>query len=119
MISVQINIVSKKEEPLLSRAMIKATIDFDKSTPSYPEVISMIASQLKTEEKLVAIRHIYSYFGSRKAEVVAYIYPDENKKQFIEPKIKEKKEKPAKISEMRVSSLTRSHSSDFRGTENP
>lgn len=93
---MQINIINKKEESLLSRTMLKATLDFEKTTPSYPEVISFIATYLKTDEKLIAIRHIYNLFGQKKAEITAYIYADENKKQYIEPKIKGKKEKKAK-----------------------
>ena len=85
------NITNKKEEPLLSRTMIKATLEFEKATPSYPEVTSLLASQLKIDDKLVAIRHIYNLFGAKKAEVTAYAYADESKKQFIEPKAKEKK----------------------------
>ncbi|MEK6828280.1 MAG: hypothetical protein AABX78_02925 [Nanoarchaeota archaeon] len=90
------NITNKKEEPLLSRTMITATLEFEKATPSYPEVTSLMASQLKIDDKLVAIRHIYNSFGAKKAEVIAYVYADENKKQFIEPKAKEKKDKKAK-----------------------
>lgn len=96
MISLQINVTSKKEEPLLSRTLFKATVDFEKATPSYKEMTSLIASQLKSDEKLIAIRHIYNLFGCRKAEVIAYIYSDENKKQLIEPKVKERKEKKTK-----------------------
>ena len=91
-----ITIKNKSEEPLLSRTMVNAIVEFDKSTPSYKEVSSLIASQLKTDEKLVAIRHVYTLFGQRKADVLAYIYNDEAKKQFIEPKIKEKKDEKAK-----------------------
>ncbi|MBI2656406.1 hypothetical protein HYX03_01550 [Candidatus Woesearchaeota archaeon] len=93
---MQINVTSKKEEPLLSRMMLKATIEFEKATPSYPEVTALIANHLKTDEKLIAIRHIYNSFGNKKAEVTAYVYTDENRKQFIEPKLKEKKEKKVK-----------------------
>ena len=93
---MQLKILSEKKEPLLSRTMLTASLEYEKSTPSYQEVTSLIASQLKTEEKLIAVRHVYNIFGHKKAEVIAYIYSDENKKQFIEPKIKEKKDKKAK-----------------------
>ena len=96
MISLQINITNKKEEPLLARTMVKAIVEFEKATPSYQEVTSLLASNLKANEKLIAIRHIYNSFGAKKAEVIAYVYIDEAKKQFIEPKIKEKKAKEAK-----------------------
>ncbi|MBI2101758.1 hypothetical protein HYT53_04050 [Candidatus Woesearchaeota archaeon] len=93
---MQLNVTSKKEEPLLSRTMVKATLDFEKATPSYNEVTSLLATQMKTDEKLIAIRHVYNSFGARKADVTAYIYNDEAKKQLIEPKLKEKKDKKAK-----------------------
>ena len=93
---MQLIVTEKKEEPLLSRTMVSATLEFEKSTPSYAEVASALASSLKSDEKLVAIRHVYNHFGAKKANVVAYVYSDEQKKQFIEPKLKEKKEKTAK-----------------------
>ena len=93
---MQLNVTSKKEEPLLSRTMVKATLDVEKATPSYNEVTSLLATQLKTDEKLIAIRHVYNSFGARKADVTAYIYNDEAKKQLIEPNLKEKKDKKAK-----------------------
>ena len=93
---MQIIITNKKEEPLLSRTQINATLEFEKSTPSYAETIPLLATHLKTDEKLIAIRHIYNSFGAKKADVIAYLYTDEHKKQFIEPKLKVKKEKKAK-----------------------
>ena len=93
---MQINVTSKKDEPLLSRTMVSATLEFEKSTPSYAEVSVALASALKSNEKLVAIRHVYNHFGAKKADVVAYVYADEQKKQFIEPKLKVKADKTAK-----------------------
>ena len=93
---MQINIINKKEEPLLSRTMVTANLEFEKATPSYKEVTKLISAHLKADEKLIAIRHVYNSFGVKKAEVIAYVYSDESKKHSIEPKIKEKKEKKAK-----------------------
>ncbi|MBI2655281.1 hypothetical protein HYX06_02545 [Candidatus Woesearchaeota archaeon] len=90
---MQIDIAEKKEEPLLSRTMVRANMDFDRSTPSYPETAALLASSLKADEKLIAIRHIYTHFGSKKARIIAYIYTDEGKKKAVEPKPKEKKDK--------------------------
>ncbi len=93
---MQLTNISTKEEPLLSRTMLKAELEFDKATPSYQEVASLIAAHSKKDEKLIAIRHVYNLFGNKKAEVIAYVYSDESKKQFMEPKIKEKKAKEDK-----------------------
>lgn len=95
MIHLQLSITSKREEPLLSRTMLKATLEFEKATPSYAEAASALASSLKSDEKFIAIRHIYNHFGAKKADVVAYVYSDEQKKQSIEPKLKVKKDKTA------------------------
>ena len=94
---MQISIINKKEEPLLSRTMVKAMLEFEKATPSCQEAASLIASNLKIDEKLIAIKHIYNLFGNRKAETIAYIYKDEAKKQFMETRVKEKKEKAKKV----------------------
>ena len=99
MIFLELTITSKTEEPLLSRTMLKANVSFEKATPSYQELTSLIASKAKAEEKLVAIRHVYTSFGKGNAEVIAYVYKDEAKKQFIEPKVKEKKDAKAKEAE--------------------
>lgn len=96
---MHINVTNKTNEPLLSRTLVNATLEFEKSTPSYSEVSAALASSLKSDEKLVAIRHVYNHFGAKKADVVAYVYADEQKKQLIEPKLKAKKEKKAKRKE--------------------
>ena len=96
MISLELKIIDVKDEPLLSRKLIKASIGFEKSTPSYAEVTSSLSSNLKSDEKLIVIRHVYNHFGAKNADVIAYLYSDENKKNFMEPKIKVKKEKAAK-----------------------
>ncbi len=90
---MQLNVVEKKEEPLLSRIAVKADLDFDKSTPSYAETAALLVTNLKADEKLIAIRHIYTSFGNKKAQVTAYLYNDEGKKNSIEPKPKVKKDK--------------------------
>ena len=93
---MELNITQKKQEPLLSRTMVQASVEFEKCTPSYPEITTSIASNLKTDEKLVVVRHVYTSFGKKTAQVTAYVYADEGKKQFIEPKAKEKKDKKSK-----------------------
>ena len=99
MIILELTITSKTEEPLLSRTMLKANVSFEKSTPSYTELTALIASKAKADEKLVAIRHVYTSFGNKNAEITAYVYKDEAKKHFIEPKVKEKKGAKAKEAE--------------------
>ena len=89
------NIVERKEEPLLSRTMVVGEIEFEKATPAYPEVLQQLSHQLKADEKLIVLRHVYTHFGNKKAKVIAYLYNDEAKKTFFEPKVKVKKDKTA------------------------
>lgn len=93
---MEINIENKKEEPLLSRAMVEATISFQGATPSYAEIAKKLASSLKVEENTIAIRHVYTQFGLKKANVIAMSYKDEKSKISIEPKAKKKREKKEK-----------------------
>ena len=91
---MNLTINNKHEEPLLSRTKVEATIVFEKATPSYKELTTSLASHLKSDEKLIAIRHVYTSFGNKQARVQAYVYADEEKRKFVEPKVKEKKAAP-------------------------
>ena len=88
---MNLTITNKNSEPLLSRTMVKASLEFDKSTPPYAEITAALASHMKADEKLVAIRTVNNHFGSKTADVLAYIYADEAKKTAAEPKVKVKK----------------------------
>ena len=85
---MELKINSKKEEPLLSRTKIDASIQFQNATPSYPEVTKQMAGILKVDENVVALRNIYTSFGLKNAKVIAYVYKDESAKKNVEPKVK-------------------------------
>ena len=93
---MQLKILEKKEEPLLSRIVIKASAIFEKATPSNEEIKKQIASNLKADENLVVIKGIYTKFGTSEADINAYVYTSKEEMQKIEPKPKEKKEKKPK-----------------------
>ena len=60
------------------------------STPSNDNVRKAIASELKADEKLVIVKHIYTSFGSSEASIEAYVYNTEEDLKRIEPKQKKK-----------------------------
>jgi ribosomal protein S24E len=93
---MDLKITEKKEEPLLSRAKLIGELAFDGATPSYEDVKKKIASSLNCDEKLIAIRNIYTDFGVKKAELFAYVYNKEEAMKKIEPRPKEGKAKEAK-----------------------
>ena len=92
---MNLKIMQKKEEPLLSRIMVESEIVFDKATPSNQEVKTILAKDLGKDEKLLDIKGIYTLYGSRKAKVLCYAYDNEEilKRIKIKPKkVAEKKE---------------------------
>ena len=93
---MNLTIKNKHTEPLLSRTKVDAAIVFDKATPTNKEITAAIASSMKADEKLVVVRHVYTSFGHKEAKVEAYVYDDEAKKTFVEPKVKVKAAPAAK-----------------------
>ena len=84
-------ILSKKEEPLLSRTIVEAEVSFDKATPSKSETRSALAKSLGKDEKLIVVKGLYTGFGVRKAKNVSYAYENEEAMKSIEPKPKKPK----------------------------
>ncbi len=96
MISVELKITSKEEEPLLSRTKILSEIYFDAATPTGKDVKAKLASSLNAKDKLLVVRGIYTNYGFKKADVTAYLYKDEKNMQSIEIKNKNQEEKEKK-----------------------
>src|SRR3989338_1968148 len=88
---MDLKILIKKEEPLLSRTIIEAEVSFDKATPSKSEIKSALAKSLGRDEKLIVVKGLYSGYGIRKAKNVSYVYENEEVMKSIEPKPKEDK----------------------------
>ena len=94
---MDLKIIEKKEEPLLSRTKIISEINFEAKTPSKKEVASKLASSLNAAENLIVVKNIYTEFGFKKANVTACLYKDEKEMKNIE--IKPKKKDDAKAGE--------------------
>lgn len=95
---MKLEIKNKKENPLLHRTEIKALLTWEGATPSNEKVKKEIASQLKADEKLVIVKHIYTKFGTTTADVLAYLYEDQESMktiEFLKPSAEKKEEKPA------------------------
>ncbi len=91
MILLDINIKEQKENKLLSRLELSATIEFiGEATPSNDKVKEIIAKKTGKEAKLVIMKHIYTNYGDSSAEVIAYIYNDEKKMKELEENKKQK-----------------------------
>lgn len=95
---MELKIIDKKEEPLLSRTRVEVEITFEKATPSKEEIKSRLVKDLGKDEKLIVVKGIYTYLGSKKAKNLSYVYENEESLKSIEPRVKnkagKKKEEP-------------------------
>ena len=89
---MDIKIIEKKGEPLLSRDRLSGEIFFEAVTPSYEDLKKKLSSSINCDEKLIAIKNIYTKFGMKKGEFLAFVYYSEEAMEKIEPRQKEKKE---------------------------
>ena len=53
---MELKVISKKEEPLLTRVHVESEIMFEKSTPSKEEVKNKLAEILKKDVNLIVIK---------------------------------------------------------------
>ena len=103
---MELKIISKKEDPLLSRTKIEVEVVFEKATPSSEEIKSKLATDLGKDGKLIVVKGIYTIRGLKKAKNISYVYENEDYLKRIEvgkkesgKKAKEEvksEEKPAK-----------------------
>jgi ribosomal protein S24E len=82
------------EKPLLARKEVSGSMTFEgKTTPSNADTAKQIASELKTDEKLVVVKGIYTGFGTNQAKFNAYVYNSAEDLKKIEPKNKKEEAK--------------------------
>ncbi len=98
---MELKIINKKEDPLLSRTIVESEMAFESATPSRAEIKSKLAKDLGKDEKLVVVKGIYNQYGSKKAKNIAYIYENEEslKRIEVEKKKDDKKKSPAEAKE--------------------
>lgn len=92
---MEIKTFTEKEMSLLSRKRIKFELDSSGPTPSKNSLKEQIAKKWGIKPELIAIRHVYTKYGSQKAKVIAHLYEDEKTLKFLEPP-KGKKVEPKK-----------------------
>ena len=85
-------IISQTEQTLLSRTQVKAHITFEAATPSNENVAKEIGKQTKKDAKLVVVKKINTHFGSKEADVDAFVYDSEEEMKKVEPKPKKKED---------------------------
>jgi len=84
-------IIEKKEYPLLSRTEIIAKDSYTGATPSRNSIKDRLANTLKANKELLVIKHIYPEFGFGNAKIIAYLYSNKKDMERIEPEYAFKK----------------------------
>jgi small subunit ribosomal protein S24e len=74
----------KSNKILLPRKEVTVFVAFEGATPSRKQLKKSVADKVKAKEELIIIRHIYTKYGSKEAEVIAYVYDDENAVKSLE-----------------------------------
>ncbi|MFX1377623.1 MAG: 30S ribosomal protein S24e [Promethearchaeota archaeon] len=84
--SLNIEILEDKRNPLIERTEIKFRIDnFGVGTPNRLEVKKKIAAMQGSDEKLTIIKNLSTHFGASYTNGIAYIYDKSKELQFYEP----------------------------------
>ncbi len=89
------NIITEKEQPLLSREELKVELIFEGVTPSRKEIIDKCAQVKKADKKLIIVKSIYNLFGKHQADVSIRIYKDADKLAKFEKNLRATKEAEA------------------------
>lgn len=81
---MKLEILNRNENPMLKRIEVEARITFESGTPKKDDVKKIVAQAIKCDEKLTAIKHVYSDFGKKEAKIKAYCYQDEASFKLLE-----------------------------------
>ena len=84
--SLNIEIIEEKKNPLIERTEIKFRIDhFGNGTPNRLDVKGKIAAMQGANEKLTIVKKIKTHFGAAQIIGMAYVYDNGKELQYYEP----------------------------------
>lgn len=90
---MEIDVKNKKENVLLSRFEVTASITYEKgATPSNEQVQAALAKELKSDKDMLSIKKIKTHYSMPNATVSANLYMNKEDMQLLEPKPKKAKE---------------------------
>lgn len=83
---MNVEILSSKDNQLLSRKEVEASVTFDASTPKRAELKQAIGGKIAANPDLMVVRKVSASFGAKSVKVLAYVYPSKESLMSIEPK---------------------------------
>lgn len=69
---------------LLPRKEVRVVVAYDGAVPNRKQLKKAVSDKLKAKEELVIVRHVYVRYGSKEADVVAFVYENEDALKSLE-----------------------------------
>lgn len=82
---MKLEIIEKKDNPLLSRQEVSGVLTFNSATPSNDDVEAALAKQLNVGKDCIRMKKITTHFGGSKADFLAFVYSSKGELEKIEP----------------------------------
>lgn len=83
---MDIEIIERKENPLLDREEIKFEVTYDQATPSREVIKKKLAAMLNVDAEITILREIKGHFGKTVSSGFATVYPSYEIAQKVETK---------------------------------
>ena len=96
---MDLTLTEKKENVLLGRTEVKGLLKFEGATPSNAQISEALATQFKTDAGNVVVRHVYTTYSKREAQVEGVVYNSveaRKKMERLTPQEKKKLEEERK-----------------------
>src|SRR3989338_3085911 len=81
---MDLKLVKEKDYPLLARRRVVFEGTTEGATPSRLSLQRRLGTALKTKEELIAIRHVFTKYGSQDLKIIAHVYKDGEAKKRLE-----------------------------------
>lgn len=81
---MDVEILKKDHEPLMSRTRFEAKVVFEGKTPSRLDLMKGLCQKLSSKENVTLIRKIKTDYGSERAVLEGYVYDDEKVMDALE-----------------------------------
>ena len=83
---MEVKIETTKENKLMDRKEVEATVHFDASTPNRKDIKAGICGKMGANPDLAVLRSVKNEFGLKRVKVSAHVYSDVESLKKNEPK---------------------------------
>jgi len=83
---MNVEILSSKENQLMGRKEVEASVSFDAATPKRAELKGAIGGKIAANPDLMVVRKVSPNFGTKSVKVLSYVYSSKETLMSVEPK---------------------------------